>query len=239
VKDKVIVGNAGAELGVRGYVAALDVKNGKELWRAYNTGPDHDVKIGPSFKAFYQKDQGRDLGVTSWPPDQWKLGGSTVWGWMSYDPGDPWRSRRRRHGTELARRGLVVREQRRTGVRQHRARARARHADVGREIERRRNLEARRLYQDTGARATKSSRQAKRTSDVDLLHEIQMPANEAVRVRLRHQSGALQPFEHGQTHVFAQSGRMGRCRDMQLVPHPEIEQQLLKAIKSFRDVRAD
>jgi lanthanide-dependent methanol dehydrogenase len=87
VKDKVIVGNAGAELGVRGYVAALDVKNGKELWRAYNTGPDHDVKIGPSFKAFYQKDQGRDLGVTSWPPDQWKLGGSTVWGWMSYDPG--------------------------------------------------------------------------------------------------------------------------------------------------------
>jgi len=61
VKDKVIVGNSGAELGVRGYVAALDLATGRELWRAYNTGPDADVKIGPEFKAFYQKDQGKDL----------------------------------------------------------------------------------------------------------------------------------------------------------------------------------
>src|SRR5581483_4669038 len=53
IKDKVIVGNSGAELGVRGYVAALDVKTGRELWRAYNTGPDSDVKIGPSFHPFY------------------------------------------------------------------------------------------------------------------------------------------------------------------------------------------
>jgi PQQ-dependent dehydrogenase (methanol/ethanol family) len=86
VNDKVIVGNSGAELGVRGYVAALDVKSGKELWRAFNTGPDADVKIGPGFHAFYAKDQGKDLGVTSWPADQWKLGGATVWGWISYDP---------------------------------------------------------------------------------------------------------------------------------------------------------
>jgi len=86
VKDRVIVGNSGGELGVRGYVAALDVKSGRELWRAFNTGPDSDVKIGPSFRAFYAKDQGKDLGVTSWPSEQWKLGGSTVWGWISYDP---------------------------------------------------------------------------------------------------------------------------------------------------------
>jgi PQQ-dependent dehydrogenase (methanol/ethanol family) len=86
VKDKVLVGNSGGELGVRGYVAALDVKSGKELWRAFNTGPDADVKIGPGFHAFYQKDQGKDLGVTTWPSEQWKLGGSTVWGWISYDP---------------------------------------------------------------------------------------------------------------------------------------------------------
>jgi PQQ-dependent dehydrogenase (methanol/ethanol family) len=85
VKDKVIVGNSGAELGVRGYVAALDVNTGRELWRAYNTGPDRDVKIGARFKAFYQKDQGRDLGISSWPGDQWKLGGATVWGWLTYD----------------------------------------------------------------------------------------------------------------------------------------------------------
>jgi PQQ-dependent dehydrogenase (methanol/ethanol family) len=86
VKDKVLVGNSGGELGVRGYVAALDLKTGRELWRAYNTGPDSDVKIGAGFHAFYQKDQGKDLGVSSWTPDQWKLGGSTVWGWLSYDP---------------------------------------------------------------------------------------------------------------------------------------------------------
>jgi PQQ-dependent dehydrogenase (methanol/ethanol family) len=86
VKDRVLVGNSGGELGVRGYVAALDVKTGKELWRAFNTGPDSDVKIGPAFHAFYAKDRGKDLGATSWASEQWKLGGSTVWGWISYDP---------------------------------------------------------------------------------------------------------------------------------------------------------
>jgi PQQ-dependent dehydrogenase (methanol/ethanol family) len=86
VKDKVIVGNSGGELGVRGWIAALDVTSGRELWRAYNTGPDAEVRIGADFRPFYSKDQGRDLGVTSWPAEQWKLGGSTVWGWVSYDP---------------------------------------------------------------------------------------------------------------------------------------------------------
>jgi PQQ-dependent dehydrogenase (methanol/ethanol family) len=44
------------------------------------------VLIGAAFKPFYQMDQGTDLGVSTWPPDQWKIGGSTVWGWVSYDP---------------------------------------------------------------------------------------------------------------------------------------------------------
>lgn len=86
VKGKVFVGNSGAELGVRGYLAALDVNNGKVLWRAYSTGPDAAVRIGPDFRPYYAKDQGKDLGVTTWTPDQWKLGGGTVWGWLSYDP---------------------------------------------------------------------------------------------------------------------------------------------------------
>jgi lanthanide-dependent methanol dehydrogenase len=86
VKDKVIVGNSGGELGVRGWIQALDVKTGKPVWKAYNTGPDKDVLIGPDFHPYYAKDQGKDLGVSTWPPDQWKLGGSTVWGWISYDP---------------------------------------------------------------------------------------------------------------------------------------------------------
>ncbi|HEX5439127.1 MAG TPA: methanol/ethanol family PQQ-dependent dehydrogenase [Gemmatimonadaceae bacterium] len=87
VKDKVIVGNSGAEMGVRGFVAALDVNTGKILWKAYSTGPDSAVLINPAtFKPFYPQLRGKNLGVTTWPPDQWKRGGGTVWGWISYDP---------------------------------------------------------------------------------------------------------------------------------------------------------
>jgi PQQ-dependent dehydrogenase (methanol/ethanol family) len=86
VHGKVIVGNSGAELGVRGYVVALDLTSGKQLWKAYSTGPDADVLIGPEFKPFYARDRGTDLGVKTWTKDQWKLGGGTVWGWVSYDP---------------------------------------------------------------------------------------------------------------------------------------------------------
>ena len=41
---------------------------------------------GPNFHPDYDMDKGKDLGVSSWPPDQWKLGGSNVWGFVSYDP---------------------------------------------------------------------------------------------------------------------------------------------------------
>lgn len=83
---KVIVGNSGGEMGARGWVAALDLETGKELWRAYSTGPDSDVKITANTKPFYAKDRGKDLGATSWPGDAWKHGAGTVWGWVSYDP---------------------------------------------------------------------------------------------------------------------------------------------------------
>jgi glucose dehydrogenase len=63
VKDKVLVGNSGGEMGVRGWLTALDVNTGKIVWRAYSTGPDKDVLIGPDFKPFYPMDQGKDLGV--------------------------------------------------------------------------------------------------------------------------------------------------------------------------------
>jgi len=86
VKGKVLVGNSGAELGVRGWLAALDAKSGKVVWKAYSTGPDKDVLIGARFKPFYSSDQGKDLGVKTWPPNAWKIGGGTVWGWISYDP---------------------------------------------------------------------------------------------------------------------------------------------------------
>jgi alcohol dehydrogenase (cytochrome c) len=86
VKDKVLVGNSGGEMGIRGWLTALDANTGKIAWRAYATGPDSDVLIGPNFKPFYSQDQGKDLGVTSWPADAWKIGGAGVWGWISYDP---------------------------------------------------------------------------------------------------------------------------------------------------------
>jgi len=86
VKDKVLVGNSGGEFGVRGWITALNAADGYIAWKAFNTGPDADCLIGPNFKPYYDMDKGTDLGVASWPPDQWKLGGSTVWGFVSYDP---------------------------------------------------------------------------------------------------------------------------------------------------------
>ena len=86
VGSAVLVGNSGGEMGVRGQVTALDLATGKELWRAYSTGPDSDVKIGADFQAPYPWLAKKDLGVTSWPGDAWRHGGGTVWGWISYDP---------------------------------------------------------------------------------------------------------------------------------------------------------
>jgi PQQ-dependent dehydrogenase (methanol/ethanol family) len=86
VKDKVLVGNSGGEFGIRGWLTALDAETGKIAWRAYHTGPDKDVLIGDDFKPFYDSDKGKDLGVTTWPPDAWKIGGGSMWGWIAYDP---------------------------------------------------------------------------------------------------------------------------------------------------------
>jgi lanthanide-dependent methanol dehydrogenase len=86
VKGKVLVGNSGGEFGARGWLAALDAESGRIAWRAYSTGPDKDVLIGPSFKPFYAADRGTDLGMTTWPGEAWRIGGGTVWGWLSYDP---------------------------------------------------------------------------------------------------------------------------------------------------------
>ncbi|MDQ2736189.1 MAG: PQQ-dependent dehydrogenase, methanol/ethanol family [Pseudomonadota bacterium] len=86
VGDKVYVGNSGGELGVWGWLAALDVKTGKEVWRAHSSGTDKDVLIGSDFKPFYSWMKGKDLGKTSWPAGMWKTGAGAVWGWVSYDP---------------------------------------------------------------------------------------------------------------------------------------------------------
>jgi lanthanide-dependent methanol dehydrogenase len=84
-KGKVFVGISGGELGVRGRITALDQKTGKIDYVAYGAGPDKDVRIGPDFRPFYDFMKGEDLGVSTWPPDAWKIGGATMWGWFSYD----------------------------------------------------------------------------------------------------------------------------------------------------------
>jgi len=68
VKDKVIAGTAGGEFGVRGFIAAWDVKTGKEVWR-FNTVP------GPG-----------EAGHDSWGGDSWMHGGAPIWVTGSYDP---------------------------------------------------------------------------------------------------------------------------------------------------------
>jgi lanthanide-dependent methanol dehydrogenase len=83
---KVLVGNSGGEMGVRGRLTALDAGSGKIAWIGYTTGPDKDVLIGGDYHAPYPMDTGKDLGVTTWPGELWKNGGGSVWGWLSYDP---------------------------------------------------------------------------------------------------------------------------------------------------------
>lgn len=85
-KDKIIVGNAGGEYGVRGQISAYDIKTGKLIWRGYSTGPDSDTLIDPEKTTHLGKPVGKDSGINSWQGDQWKLGGGTTWGWYSYDP---------------------------------------------------------------------------------------------------------------------------------------------------------
>lgn len=79
VKGKVIIGNGGAEYGVRGYVTAYDADSGKQLWRFYTVpGAPEEAKDEPEYLAKARK---------TWNGEFWKLGGGgTVWDSMAYDP---------------------------------------------------------------------------------------------------------------------------------------------------------
>jgi lanthanide-dependent methanol dehydrogenase len=46
-KDKVFIGVSGGEFGVRGWVSAYNLSDGKLAWRAYSEGPDSDIKVDP------------------------------------------------------------------------------------------------------------------------------------------------------------------------------------------------
>ncbi len=85
VKDRVIVGAAGGEFGIYGWLKGLDLASGRIVWTARNIGPDAGMLITPGqFKPPY--DAGAEAGASSWADESWKTGGAPVWGWTSYDP---------------------------------------------------------------------------------------------------------------------------------------------------------
>jgi len=86
VKDKVLIGVSGAEFGVRGWLAAYNLKDGSLAWKAYSEGPDADTLIDPEKTTSLGKPVGKDSGTNTWEGEQWKTGGGTTWGWYSYDP---------------------------------------------------------------------------------------------------------------------------------------------------------
>jgi quinohemoprotein ethanol dehydrogenase len=78
VKGKVIIGNGGAEYGVRGYVSAFDAESGALAWRFYTV---------PGDPALGFEDAAMEMAAKTWNGEWWKLGGGgTVWDSMAYDP---------------------------------------------------------------------------------------------------------------------------------------------------------
>ena len=69
VKDKVILGIAGAEYGIRGFIEAFDAQTGKKIWRFYTVA-------GPG-----------ESGGNTWPKtDAYLRGGGSIWVTGTYDP---------------------------------------------------------------------------------------------------------------------------------------------------------
>jgi len=67
-EGRIMVGASGGELGIRGFVVALDAESGDEVWRT------HTVP-GPG-----------EFGNDTWPGDTWRTGGAPVWLPGHYDP---------------------------------------------------------------------------------------------------------------------------------------------------------
>ncbi|WP_339673959.1 PQQ-dependent dehydrogenase, methanol/ethanol family [uncultured Zhongshania sp.] len=101
IKGKVVIGNGGAEMGVRGYVSAYDAITGEMHWRFY-TVPGNPVD---GFENDAMK-----MAAATWNGEWWKWGGGgTVWDSMAYDPefdllyigvgnGSPWNHKLRSNG---------------------------------------------------------------------------------------------------------------------------------------------
>ena len=77
-KDKVIIGNGGADFGARGYVTAYDAATGKQAWRFYVVPGSPDENRG---------DPAMERAAATWNGEYWKTGtGGAVWDSMTFDP---------------------------------------------------------------------------------------------------------------------------------------------------------
>ncbi|MEP0132857.1 MAG: PQQ-dependent dehydrogenase, methanol/ethanol family [Eudoraea sp.] len=78
-KDIVLIGNSGAEFGVRGYITAYDLDSGEEKWRFF-------IVPGDPNKGFEHEEL--EMASKTWDPNSiWEAGGGgTVWGQSAYDP---------------------------------------------------------------------------------------------------------------------------------------------------------
>ncbi len=106
VKNKVVIGNGGAEYGVRGYVSAYDADTGDLVWRFYTVPgyPEDGLEEGENEK----NESIMKFAASTWGGSNWLEvgGGGTVWDSMAYDPeldllfigtgnGGPWEQSRR------------------------------------------------------------------------------------------------------------------------------------------------
>ena len=106
IKGKVLIGNGGAEYGVRGYVSAYDADSGKLAWRFYTTPNPKGLPDGAASDKVF-----REKAAATWSDGVWKQsgGGGTVWDAITYDPrsglvyigvgnGNPWNHKLRSGG---------------------------------------------------------------------------------------------------------------------------------------------
>jgi PQQ-dependent dehydrogenase (methanol/ethanol family) len=86
--DKVIIGFGGNEFAARGRVTAYNLADGKKVWECHSTGSDKDVCLTPNTNKKHPEygKAGKDLGISTFPGDEWKRGGGAAWGWYAYDP---------------------------------------------------------------------------------------------------------------------------------------------------------
>ncbi|MES2606874.1 MAG: PQQ-binding-like beta-propeller repeat protein, partial [Pseudomonadota bacterium] len=68
VRDKVFIGTAGGDLGIRAFLAAYDTKTGKQLWKTYTIPAPGEP------------------GNETWSGDSWQKGGAAIWNAGAYDP---------------------------------------------------------------------------------------------------------------------------------------------------------